>query len=119
MPDTLVLRRGDLIPLKRPGLNVGSGHLKVYANHWLSVHLICQADPDSRFQTEADLIARDARFGSEAEVQQTRAGCPLIAISGHSLPTASPYVGRARGSRMGKGLAWCRLRRLGALGGGA
>ncbi len=28
-PDTLVLRRGDLIPLKRPGLNVGSGHLKV------------------------------------------------------------------------------------------
>ncbi len=29
--------------------------------------------------------APDVRYGSEAEVQQTRAGCLLLAISGHSL----------------------------------
>ncbi len=28
-------------------------------------------------------FVRNVRLGSEAEVQQTRAGCPLIAISGH------------------------------------
>ncbi len=38
---------------------------------------------------EANLIARDVRYGSEAEVQQTRAGCLLLAISGHRATSVS------------------------------
>ncbi len=36
---------------------------RAYRNHRLSVHLICQASPNSRFQTEANLIARMSGMG--------------------------------------------------------
>ncbi len=35
-------------------------------------------------ERNTERLRANVRFGSEAEVQQTRAGCLLLAISGHS-----------------------------------
>ncbi len=54
------------------------------------------------------LILHDVRYGSEPDVQQTRAGCPLLAISGHSLVRRVP-LGALSADRLGAGLHPCRL----------
>ncbi len=51
--------------------------LGLCGNPCLSVHLICRASPKSRFQTEADPIARDVRFGSQTDVDHPTANGPL------------------------------------------
>ncbi len=47
---------------------------------------------DSRHQSYLSLITSNVRSGSEAEVQQTRAGCLLLAITGHT--AARPFLER-------------------------
>ncbi len=41
---------------------------------------ICRASPNSRFQTEANLIARDVRFGSSADSTVTVSIRPLLGL---------------------------------------
>lgn len=48
-----------------------------YGKPWFSVHLICQVSPPFRFQTEADLITRDVRFGSFADIRRCGRERPL------------------------------------------
>ncbi len=51
---------------------------------------------------------QNVRYGSEPEVQQTRAGCLLLAISGHSL-VRRVLLGALGPDRLGAGLHLCRL----------
>ena len=49
----------------------------MYGIHWLSIHVLCHASPNSRFQTEAGFILRDVRLGSKADENGPSAPDPL------------------------------------------